>query len=447
VNEERGADIVATPFVRIVVLNYNGGALVQDTVASLTHLDWPAHRLDIVVVDNASSDGSDIEVEKRFPRVRLVRSSSNIGFSANNLAMRDLDGVQYLGLVNNDATVESGWLRPLVETLENEPALGAACPRILLAPSFVGATITAPTIRVRGDGRDLGVRLSDARVDGRNAWDSLCFGIGCFDEETGPAAEPRFRWTSASAAVHVPLEGTGPAPRTLSLRLAALGPTTVGLSSGDTKIDVEVDSGAAWFDIALDPRAYDVVNNAGSIVTPDGFGADRGYLEPEDGRFDEPADVDAWCGAGVLLARRYLDEVGLFDDRFFLYYEDTDLSWRGRARGWRYRYVPDAVERHVHAASTVEGSPLFEYYVARNRLVMLAKNAPLGLTVRATAGTVRAILGALRHDVVRPGLRGRRPHIATVRTRARALAGFARLLPGILRERRANHDAHGALRR
>ena len=59
-----------------------------------------------------------------------------------------------------------------------------------------------------------------------------------------------------------------------------------------------------------------------------------------------------------------------------MYYEDTDLAWRGRARGWRYRYVPDAVLRHVHAATSVEGSPLFQHYVERNRLLMLTKNAP-----------------------------------------------------------------------
>ena len=79
-----------------------------------------------------------------------------------------------------------------------------------------------------------------------------------------------------------------------------------------------------------------------------------------------PADVFAWCGGSVLFRPSYLADVGLFDERFFLYYEDTDLSWRGAARGWRYRYVPEAVTRHVHAASTGEGSPVFQYYVERH---------------------------------------------------------------------------------
>ena len=64
----------------------------------------------------------------------------------------------------------------------------------------------------------------------------------------------------------------------------------------------------------------------------------------------------------------YLQEVGLFDERFFLYYEDTDLSWRGRMRGWRYGYVPTSVVRHEHAASSGEGTELFRYFVERNRL-------------------------------------------------------------------------------
>ena len=57
-------------------------------------------------------------------------------------------------------------------------------------------------------------------------------------------------------------------------------------------------------------------------------------------QYAEPADVFAWCGGAVLLRSDYLADVGLLDERFFLYYEDTDLSWRGRARGWRYRFVP-----------------------------------------------------------------------------------------------------------
>ena len=109
----------------------------------------------------------------------------------------------------------------------------------------------------------------------------------------------------------------------------------------------------------------------------------------------------AWCGGSVLLRPAYLADVGLFDDDFFLYYEDTDLSWRGRSRGWRYRYVPEARARHVHAASTGEGSPVFQHYVERNRLLMLVKNAPPRLACR------RGVPVLPHHGLVRPARPGR----------------------------------------
>ena len=94
-----------------------------------------------------------------------------------------------------------------------------------------------------------------------------------------------------------------------------------------------------------------MINNVGSNLFSGGFGGDRGFLEVDEDQYEEPADVFAWCGGAVLLKRAYLDDVGTFDERFFLYYEDTDLSWRGQLRGWRYVYAPDAVVRHHHASS------------------------------------------------------------------------------------------------
>ena len=436
---EAGGHSATVPNVRLIVVNYQGGDLVLAAVESIMRLDWPSRALDVVVVDNASDDGSDLEVERRFPSVRLLRSPFNAGFNANNLAMRDLDGVDYVGLINNDATVDPQWLRALVEELETDATVGAACPRILFAPRFAGAVITAPTFRPRGDRRDLGVRLSGIRCDGRDAWDAVRFGLGFYGEEPGPMPEPRFRWTDACAAVHVPLTRDAPVLETLSLRLTGPGPgpTPVTIVSGDTKVEVDVGPEPVWVDVALDADPYDVVNNVGSILTPDGHGADRGYLEPDLGQYDEACDVVAWCGAGVVLSRPYIEDVGVFDERYFLYYEDTDLAWRGQTRGWRYRYVPAAIERHVHAATSIEGSERFEFYVARNRLVLLAKQAPCSLALRATGQYLRGTAGALRHDVVRPVLRGARPNPARAWLWIRSFVGFLVLLPGIVRERRA----------
>src|SRR5690606_31730345 len=105
------------PRVRAVVLNYNGGDHVVRCVEALRATEYPADRFEIVVVDNASLDGSDAVIADRFPEVRIIPTGANLGFPANNLAMVDLeaDGIDHVALVNNDAFVEPGWLVPLVD--------------------------------------------------------------------------------------------------------------------------------------------------------------------------------------------------------------------------------------------------------------------------------------------------------------------------------------------
>lgn len=190
----------------------------------------------------------------------------------------------------------------------------------------------------------------------------------------------------------------------------------------------------------------DVIQNVGSQLVSGGYAGDRGYLEVDRGQYDEPADVFAWCGCSVLLRPRYLADAGLLDERLFLYYEDTDLSWRGRARGWRYRYVPEAVVRHVHTATSLEGSELFQYYVERNRLLVHLKNAPAGYALRAVGDWAWPTLRFAVRDAVSPLLHGRRPHVGLLRRRARAFAGFLRLAPAVLTER-ARARGHGSVDR
>ena len=177
-------------------------------------------------------------------------------------------------------------------------------------------------------------------------------------------------------------------------------------------------------------QPYDVVQNAGSIVFEDGAGADRGFGERDDGRFDEPEEVFAWCGGSVLLRPAYVEQTGAFDERFFLYYEDTDWSWRGRAQGWRYRYVPGAVMRHLHAATSGEGSPVFAYHVERNRLLMLVKNAPAKMAARQVVRYVLVTASYARRDIVGPLRRRRRPDTTVVVRRIRSFLGFLRLAAG-----------------
>jgi GT2 family glycosyltransferase len=428
-----------------VVLNYNGRPHVERCVRALEATDWPADRLQIVVVDNASTDGSDVELVRDHPRVVLRRQPRNGGFPANNAALRDLDGVDFVALVNNDAFVTPGWLRPLVDALEADPGLGAACPKLLFAPSFVEVALSSATFHVPGDARALGVRVSGVAVDDADVWRSAQFPPpGFWGIEAGRGSERVYCWTAGEARLRVPQPvGAANATGRVGVRLAAPTPTTVTLACGLQRVTTIAGPEPAWVSIPLHGEPFDVVQNAGSVILEGGYGADRGFLEPDDGRWDEPEEVFAWCGGGVLFRPAYLADTGLFDERFFAYYEDTDMAWRGRARGWRYRYVPASVIRHQHATTSVAGSALFHRYVERNRLLMLTKDAPRAMAANAVWRYVLTTASYARRDIVRPLLRRRRPSVRTTVLRGRSFLAYAALLPHALAERRRNRRRHG----
>jgi GT2 family glycosyltransferase len=423
------------PDVCVVVLNHNGGDMTLECLRALLATNWPADRLRVVLVDNASTDGVVEHVETELPNVRILRSPTNLGFAGgNNLALRDLGSADYVALVNNDVTVGANWLAPLVEMLEADPDLGAACPKILFSPSFVELTLRSPTRRQAGDRRDLGVRVSGATVDADDVWADVQFVSGFWGPEHGTSPEGQFQWTSGDATLRIPSPST-PIPNSCELHLAATAPTTVKTTSHDGNARIAVSTSPTWFSVPLDGPALDIVNNAGNVLLDGGFGADRGFLQVDDGRFAEPAEVFAWCGAAVLLRRRYLEDSGLLDERLFLYYEDFELSWRGRRRGWRYRFEPRSVVRHVHSATTGENSRLVDYYTIRNRLLILTRHASLVDVVRALARELLVTASYLRRDIIVPAMYRRSTSGETVRRRLQAFVGYLRLAPSMIASR------------
>ncbi|MBM3657963.1 MAG: glycosyltransferase family 2 protein [Actinobacteria bacterium] len=423
------------PLVHVVVVDYDGGALTLDCLRSILASDWPADRLRVVLVDNASSTPVTDTVTAELPRVQVVRSDENRGLAGGaNLGMRERGDADFVALVNNDATVTPGWLDPLVATFADPAArIGAACPKILLAAPAVEVTIDGPTHRRgRGDRRDLGVRLSGTRVGADDLWRRTQLVEGFWGGEPMPAAESGGQWTAGRALLRVPVLTAEP-PSTVGLRLAADAPVDVTVRAGSATTTLAVGTSPEWYEVATDGVPVEVVNNVGTVVAADGYCADRGWLEIDRGQYDEPVDVAAWCGAAVLLAKAYLDDVGLFDERLFLYYEDVELSRRGTRRGWRYRTAPDSIVRHVHSATSVEGSPLATHYNERNRLLVHCAHAGLG-DVSRTFVRHLAVTGSYAvRDVVAPALRGQRPHAAVVGGRLRALGAAAARLPGMRR--------------
>lgn len=160
-------------------------------------------------------------------------------------------------------------------------------------------------------------------------------------------------------------------------------------------IEALVDSAEATQAAATVPKLMylnkpGIINNAGSRLAPESDWPvyEIGANEKDEGQYNERREITALCGACMLLTRELLTKVGLFDARFFMYFEDGDLSWRGQKAGFQYFYEPTAVAYHVHTGSSKEGSPLFNHFVGRNRLLILTKNAGVFVLAKGWAKTL-----------------------------------------------------------
>ena len=117
------------------------------------------------------------------------------------------------------------------------------------------------------------------------------------------------------------------------------------------------------------------LDSAGMQVAGDGSSKQRGHGRlPDD--FPVLEEVLMASGSSALYRRSMLEDIGGFDDDFFLYCEDTDLGLRARWAGWKCLYVPQAVVEHHYSHSAGRASPVKAYYVERNRLFVLVKNFP-----------------------------------------------------------------------
>ncbi len=167
--------------------------------------------------------------------------------------------------------------------------------------------------------------------------------------------------------------------------------------------------------------------SAGDVFRRDGVPNSRGVWERDAGQYDDEIEVFGACGAACAYRRSMLNEVGLLDERFFMYCEDVDLAFRAQRAGYRCVYAPRAVVRH--RLSATGGGVLASYQCGRNFVWLLAKDVP-GIAWRHHAfrfllTQARLTMNALRHvrePAARARLRGQ-------------LAGWS-AVPRLLAERR-----------
>ena len=292
-----------SPDVSVVVVTWNGKGYLGpclEALAAQRNVD-----AEVIVVDNASSDGTAGFVRARFPTVRLVALPANHGFAGgNNAGAREAHG-RFVAFLNNDTVPDPTWLRSLCDGVDERSRFALATSRI--------------------------VYVHDSRIID-SAGDGVYRSGGAFKRHHGASVE-------------------------------------VAAVSGEV------------------------------------FGV---------------------CGAACVISKAVFDELGGFDEDFFASHEDVDLSYRARLRGYRCRYVADAVVRHHGSATLGRTTPRAVYHGQRNLEWMYLKNTPGSLLLRTLPAHIVYNAAAALH-FARLGLLG-----AFVRGKVAALRG----LPVVWRKRR-----------
>ena len=316
---QKGARAVAD--VAAVVVNHDAGDALLRCVASL-RADGVG---EVIVVDNASTDGSTERVAAADPAVRLVLTGANLGYGAGANRGIAASGGAFVLVSNPDVAVHEGALEVLHRALLSDPVLAIAGPCILEAD---------------------GTHYPSAR---------------------------RFP-SLVDAAGHALLAGVAPGNRfTRRYRMAG---EVSGTAAGPL------------------PGEDDVTESE----------------PPEAGATIETSEVDWVSGACFLARRSALENLGGFDESYFMYAEDADLCWRARRAGWGVAYVPGAVVTHIQGVST--GRRPYRMLAAHHRSVYrFASRSSTGwrraalpavaafLALRLAAVSARTALEALRRAV------------------------------------------------
>ncbi|HEX7976350.1 MAG TPA: glycosyltransferase family 2 protein [Anaerolineales bacterium] len=172
------------------------------------------------------------------------------------------------------------------------------------------------------------------------------------------------------------------------------------------------------------------IDNAGLLLPSDRLPRHRGLDEQDAGQFDRRVRVFGAMGAAALYRREMLEDIAykgqFFDESFFMWYEDIDLDWRARLRGWDCLYTPQAVAYHIGDPHGHGKSAFGAQTSMRNRWMMILANECPSCFVHHFGEMVRVELGLFNH-VVKHNLIG---------AYLRAVVSLLRQSPGVWRKRR-----------
>ena len=285
--------------VSIIILNWNRKKDTIECLESIEKLQISDFKLEIVVVDNASSDGSQKAVEQAFKNLakknvfcKQIRNKTNLGFAAgNNVGMKyALDsGADYLLVLNNDTEVNEDLIKKLLEVANEHPKAGVISPKIYFAKGF-------EFHKKRYKKQDLG--------------------------------------------------------------------KVIWYAGGDMD----------WDNVYGSNYSVDEVDKV------------------DKGQFEKTKETDFATGACMFLRSKALENVGLFDEKYFMYLEDVELSQKLKKKDWEVLYTPKTKIWHKVAQSSCIGSDSNDYYITRNRFLFGMRHTTLRTKFALIRESIRFLL-------------------------------------------------------
>ncbi|MES0342275.1 MAG: glycosyltransferase, partial [Candidatus Humimicrobiaceae bacterium] len=132
------ADIMDHPLISISIINLNGNNYLNDCLGSLDKLDYPKNKIEILVVDNGSTDDSVKFVKDKFPLIKIIQNNKNNGFAKANNQAAELAKGEYIAFLNNDTKVDKNWIIELLKPIYKNREVVASGSKVL---SFDGNSL------------------------------------------------------------------------------------------------------------------------------------------------------------------------------------------------------------------------------------------------------------------------------------------------------------------
>lgn len=366
--------------VRVVIVNWRTPLLTERAARSL----WPQLRAgdELVVVDNASASAdphdNSLDHLRRLgaklgsagpARFGLVQARRNGGFGYGvNLGARNLRQ-DALVLLNSDAYALEGFVNALTAPLGHD-LVEATTARLLLEGRW----------RLVGDGAEPASPQAPSAVKPASPQSSSPQPPGAVGPNAPSGAESADPQSPGTVGPNCP-------------GVEAQTEPTAGATHSTGSAQLRGLDGGIW---VSDPSGVELINSTGNVVDACGNGYDRSWLAPAKQEHDSP-EVFGICGGACAISARAWRQLNGMRQDLFMYYEDTDFSYRLRRTGYRVQYVRQAQARHAHAASSDSASEAFTTWNTRNRLRVATRYAPASVAARALVNTGgRMLLGPQR---------------------------------------------------